>query len=250
MSKADKQLRRKQRKAKKERAPRLSAFGLESPRVLPKHLKLLSYEISYEPLAHAKVRNPGFESGIENIRGQLFEDVHADPQTAIPLLEELLVRFPDEPMLLNWLATALQSAGEMDKAEAIALRNFQANPDYLFAKLNYLHIRLAKGDLEAVERVLDKKFDLKLLYPERNVFHVTEFMALAHLMVCYWVKKGEFKPARLLFGTMEKVAPEHPTTVALRGMIAGTYLLEAARSQSLNPLRRGFLPRWLRDRSH
>jgi len=245
MSKADKQLRRKHRKAKKERAPRLSALGLEPSRASAKHFKLLSYTISYDPMADtSRMRNPDLESALEGVRRQLFEEAQDNPESAIPKLEELLVRFPDEPMLLNWLATAMQSAGGIENAEAIALRNFQANPDYLFAKLNYAHIQLAKGNLEAVESILNKKFDLKLLYPERNVFHATEFIALNHLMVSYWVKKGEFKAARRLFETMEEILPEHPSTVRLRGMIEGTYLLEAARIQSQNALRRGYLPGW------
>jgi tetratricopeptide (TPR) repeat protein len=245
MSKADKQLRRKHRKAKKERAPRLSALGLDRSRALPKHLKLLSYTISYDPMPDtSRMRNSDLESAMEGVRRQLFDESQDDPETAIPKLEALLVRFPDEPMLLNWLATAMQSAGDTEKAEAIALRNFQANPDYLFAKLNYAHMQLAKGDLEAVERILDKKFDLKLLYPERDVFHATEFIAMSHLMVSYWVKKGEFDAARRLFEAMQEILPGHPSTVRLRGMIEGTYLLEAARIQSQNALRRGYLPGW------
>jgi hypothetical protein len=37
--------------------------------------------------------------------------------------------------------------------------------------------RLSPEDFDAVDEILDRKFDLKLLYPERDIFHVSEYRA-------------------------------------------------------------------------
>jgi tetratricopeptide (TPR) repeat protein len=244
MSRTDQQLRRNRRREKKERARRLHAtthHGRFSG--LPEGIELLSYRISFDPLSEPpEERDPLLEAALAEVREDIWNKVHDDPRSAIPALEKLLTRFPNAGMLLNWLASAQASAGETEKAQATARRNLEANPNYLFARINAASFRLHEGDIAGVEQILDNKFDLKLQYPDRDEFHVSEFLAFSALILKYWMHKGEFERARKLFDIMDQVAPDHETTRGMRVAVQGSYLLELARLQSAAALRRGYLP--------
>jgi tetratricopeptide (TPR) repeat protein len=244
MSHVDKKLRRKHRKEKKQSHSRIMRDWIAPVDVaLPENIKLLSYDITCEPLDLADQKTPGLEEALGDTRRQLFDDVHENPKAAIPVLERLLEKFPNEPMLLNWLSAALIGAGDFKASASVARQNFEANPNYLFARLNYAQIRLEEGDLAAVEEIFDRKFDLKLMYPERNVFHLSEYRALCGVMIPYWIRKGEFKAARLMFDTLEQLEPDGEVTQQLRSAVEGSVLLAAAKKLSDFALRRGRLPR-------
>jgi hypothetical protein len=244
MSRTDQQLRRNRRRAKKERA-RQSRATTHHARIsgLPEGIELLSYRISFDPLSKPPEKcDPLLEAVLAEVREDIWHQVHDDPQSAIPALEKLLTQFPTAGMLLNWLASAQESAGETEKAEATARRNFEANPDYLFARINAASIRLQEGDVAGVEQILENKFDLKLHYPDRDEFHVSEFLAFSALIFKYWIHKGEFERARRLFDIMDQVAPHHDTTRDIRQVVEGSFLPKLARLQSAAALLRGFLP--------
>jgi tetratricopeptide (TPR) repeat protein len=245
MSRPEKHLRRKHRKEKKRRHSHVTSASTGPADVeLSSRFQLLSYQITPEPLRRAEEEVPGLDEALDDIRERLFDDCHNNPDAAIPELERLLERFPNAPILLNWLSAALGRAGDVAGCERVALQNFRANPEYLFARINYAQIRMEEGDLKAVDEILDKKFDLKLLYPERDIFHLSEFRAFSYLMITYWIRKGEFKPARRMFDVLEQMDPDGEITHSLRGAVEGSYLLEAARLLSTNALRRGRIPGW------
>jgi hypothetical protein len=62
-------------------------------------------------------------------------------------------------------------------------------------------------------------------------------------MIPYYMRKGEFRPARLMFDTLEKHEPGGEATRMLRDAVEGSYLLEAARKLASFALRRERLPR-------
>ncbi len=72
------------------------------------------------------------------------------------------------------LSIAYSSIGEDDKAEVIIKKNYEQNPDYLFAKCNYAEICFHRGQIEKIPEIFNNKFDLKLLYPKRKRFHISE----------------------------------------------------------------------------
>lgn len=244
MPRTDQQLRRNKRRAKKERARRSHATTHQGRMSgLPEGAGLLSYRISFDPLSKSPEQcDPLLEAALADVREDIWNKVHNDPQSAIPALEKLLTRFPNAGMLLNWLASAQEGAGETEKAQATARRNFEANPNYLFARINAASFRLREGDIAGVEQILDKKFDLKLHYPDRDEFHVSEFLAFSALMFQYWTHKGEFERARRTFDIMDQVAPDHETTRGMRKVVEGSRLLELARSRSAAAPRRAYLP--------
>ena len=231
MSRADKQLRRKHRKQKKQRHSRwaFSEFSTELPGNV---VSLLGYDISFDPLEREDERIPGLDEALAPVRVQLFEDAHKNPQAAIPVLKGLLERFPNAPILMNWLAAAMSRARDFEGAVRVVRQNYEANPNYLFARIAYAQCRVQDGDLDAVDQIFEKQFDLKLLYPERKVFHISEFRAFAHLMINYWIRRREFEPARKLFEVLERLEPDGELTQLLRGAVRGSSLLEAAKALS------------------
>ena len=86
--------------------------------------------------------------------------------------------------------------------------NYFINPDYFFAKINYAQLCLDKGEFKKIPEIFYHKFDLKLLYPHRNTFHVTEFAGFTGVMCAYYCSIGKLDPAKISFDVLKQVAPE------------------------------------------
>jgi hypothetical protein len=209
---------------------------------VPAVLHLSSYTITWEPLKRAAAEeDPGLDAAI-GPRHELFELIRTDPHAAILKLEELIERFPNSPMLLNWLSAAYGRARDRANAERIARENFDKHPDYLFARMNYAQLLLENGDLDGFAAVFERKFDLKALCPGREVFHISEFLGFSRLMAEYFMRIGEDRAARVIFEAMDEAAPDDEQTCVVRRAIQGSALLKLAKKLSAKLLKRGELP--------
>ena len=119
-------------------------------------------------------------------------------------------------MLYNYLAVAYERIGESDKAESIVLENMRKNPDYLFARLNYAQLCLEKGEYAKIPEIFDHKFDLKLLYPKRKRFHVSEVANFTAFMGIYFLEIGEREIAERYDYIVHQIAPRFPMARRLR----------------------------------
>ena len=117
-------------------------------------------------------------------------------------------RYPDTPILYNYLAMAYSQVRDFSAMEEVCIENYAENPNYLFAKLNYAHMCIDRGDYEKIPEIFDNKFDLKLLYPDRYEFHVTEFEGFTGVMCIYYHKIGENDAAKLSYDSLKKVSPD------------------------------------------
>ena len=241
MSRADKQLRRGRRKEQKHQKAR-KRLRLELSDQPPRDVVLSSYKVTWEPLHLEAERHPAFDAAMENQRDELWDLIYENAKGAIPRLEALLGRFPDVPVVYNWLATAYGHLGEIEKYEQITKLNYQRHPGYLFAKLGMMDLCLRNGETDRVPEILENKFDLKALYPKRNVFHITEFLSFHRIIAEYHIRKGDFKEAEALLAAMEKLAPQDEQTRALRQALEGSALLRLAGRLSKRLLRLGRLP--------
>ncbi len=250
MSRVEKQRKRQHRKERKSeqafRRHRRSCDGIvqyaepdgfngnRSPR------QVLDYEITYDAIPQPTSRLNALLSDDE--RAQLFAQATDDPAAAIPRLHDLLAHVPDSPMLLNWLARCHSCLSDNEEADRLSRLNAERNPDYLFAKINLAQAALQRGDLGQIPLLFDNKFDLKLLYPGRSTFHVTEYIAFASIMVEYYMRIDEHEAARMLFGMMEQIDPNNRETVRLRKLLDTSVLLQAFQKM-LGILRPGKLGR-------
>jgi tetratricopeptide (TPR) repeat protein len=160
---------------------------------------------------------------------EVWELVHDKPAEAARRLEPLIERFPNVPRLYNFLRTAYASSGQKDKAHEIAERNFRLHPTYLFAKLDCAADAMARGEPQRVPEILGHKFDLKLMYPHRDAFHISEFVGLQGVLAEYYLQVGDLERAATCCEMLEQVDPEHPMVEVLENQLALAMVGEAMR---------------------
>jgi hypothetical protein len=188
--------------SKKKRKNRLRKYN--------KNFQLLSYNITEEPLEdkYTKKIPKKIIDQLQNIQ----EKINLNPKEMIPQLLGYIKKYPNAPLFYNYLSVAYGRAGDRKKCESTILENIKKHPDYLFAKLNYANICLKKGKPEKVPEILNHKLDLKLMYPNRSTFHISEFVGFTSIMCKYYNAVGERETAELLFENLKQIAPEHETT--------------------------------------
>jgi hypothetical protein len=128
------------------------------------------------------------------------------------------------PATMNWLSAAYQRIGDHQKSDSMVKLCHQRHPDYLFARTNLAAIHLQNGDTAQADAVMQHKWDLKLMYPHRDVFHVTEFTAMSYVAIDYFMQTGNRDAAELILDAMVKLAPDHEATKSLQKGMYGSLL--------------------------
>ena len=196
--------------AKKRRKARPSP----KPRDEPAVVRLVEYEITSEPIQDRFFRQ--LPRRVKDAFERLHDEAQEQPHKAIPELLEWIEKYPTLPMLYNYLSVAYSRAGEREKRDEIIRENYARNPDYLFARLNYAELCLARGDYDEIAQIFEHKFDLGLLYPKRKRFHISEVVNFMGLAGAYYVETGEREVAQVYYDILEQIAPEYPMTESLR----------------------------------
>jgi tetratricopeptide (TPR) repeat protein len=198
----------------KKRRPKRT--GSQAPRD-PEAVHILTYEITDEPILDRQYRR--LPKKVKDSIERLHESVQNRPREAIPELLEWIEKYPAIPLFYNYLSAAYSRSGQHEKAEEMIRENYQRNPDYLFAHLNYGELCLTKGDYDRIPELFDHKFDLKLFYPKRNRFHVSEVLGFMGLLGAYFFEIGEREVAQRYYEVLEQVDPSDIQTKRLRSKL-------------------------------
>jgi len=172
------------------------------------------YEITFSPIQDRRYRR--LPRRVKDAIERLHDEAQRRPHKAIPELLEWIEKYPNIPMLYNYLSVAYSLAGQREKSEAVSQENYRRNPDYLFARLNYAEICLAKGEYEKIGEIFEHKYDLKLLYPKRKRFHISEVANFMGLIGVYFFETGEREAAEKYYKILQQIAPGYPMTKRLR----------------------------------
>ena len=92
-------------------------------------------------------------------------------------------------------------------------------PDYLFGRIAYARNCLERGDLDKVSEIFEGKFDLKLLYPDRERFHTSEVLNFGYIMAWYFHAKGDRDRAEMYYNILQQIDPKHETTQAAKQLL-------------------------------
>jgi tetratricopeptide (TPR) repeat protein len=177
-------------------------------------VRVVEYEITTSPIQDRQYRKLPRE--VKDAVERLHDKAQKQPREAIPELLEWIEQYPSIPTLYNYLSVAYSLSGQQEKSEEAIQRNYQRNPDYLFARLNYAELCLARGEHEKIGEIFEHKFDLKLLYPKRKRFHISEVANFMGLIGVYFFETGERETAEMYYEILKEVAPGYPMTKRLR----------------------------------
>jgi len=158
---------------------------------------------------------------------QLYHLSQEEPLQAIGQLEPLIARYPGIAVLKNWLHVSYASVGRTADADALIERSYLEHPDYLFARLNYAHLLLKRNESDRVQEVL-KAFDLKLLYPDRSKFHISEAIGLWSVATEWCAKRGDLAGAQRMLSMIMEVDPENPSIDRLKNLVLISVLQKAS----------------------
>ena len=158
---------------------------------------------------------------VQERMGELYDYVKKGRKAGIKKIERLIARYPKVPVLKNLLSVLYSNLGQNSKASEISRRIVKEHPDYLYGKLNVANEYFHKGDLEKMIEVLGGT-ELTQVFPERDVFHVSEVTSFYSLMVKYYAAIKELDMASEVYGFIKDF-----NSVENEIEIAGDYLLEA-----------------------
>ena len=200
------------------------------------NLRILEYEVTTEPIQNRDYRI--FPDRIKDKLDDLYDNiVHKKPdQTVVSELEDLISRYPKMPILYNYLSIAYMRLGDLENYEKSIKKNYQLNPDYLFARLNYAQLCDQQGEHEKIAEIFNHKFDLKLLYPKRKKFHISEVANFMGVIGSYFFKTGKRELAEKYYKVLAEFAYDYPTTRKLRKELYPGFFSRILRKISGTPL--------------
>ncbi len=191
---------------------------------------LYSYEITEEPMPDAAFDRLPAEVQ-ERINGLYEKVLKPRPRQALADVKALIEQYPEIAQLHNYLYAAYFNMGEHAEAASVMQDTVHRFPDYLFGRIAWAEECLKRGEAAKIAEIFAGKFDLKLLYPDRVRFHISEVLGFHSIVARYFHAQGDRDQAQRSYDLMCQVAPKHPSTQLVRRI--------------LHPSR---LASWLRDK--
>ncbi|MEQ6120347.1 DUF1186 domain-containing protein [Reichenbachiella sp. MALMAid0571] len=128
-------------------------------------------------------------------------------------IEKQIKAFPNSPTLKNYLAVWYSVNGQAEKSNEVNRRIVAEHPDYLFGKVNLGFEYFQKGQYEKIPEVMGQDMELASLYPNREVFHISEVSAFLKMTIRYFSVTGNMDKAESDFKLMSDLDPNSKITL-------------------------------------
>lgn len=142
----------------------------------------------------------------------LYEMALNNPRQAKKKVALFLEKHPHHPEILNLFTYLHLSLRKIRKANRLIEENYEHNPDYLFAKINFADLCLRRKQPQKIPEIFNQKFNLPELYPNKKMFHVSEFRGFMTLMGLYHLSIGKRSAAEGYHYLAARISPNHPST--------------------------------------
>lgn len=196
-----------------------------------------NYKISWDSIAGVNDMPDELKYELEKV----YNEIQNPKRSTISKLQKLIKKYPRNPQLKNYLATAYKEMGNLDMAMKTNDQLLKTNPKYFFGLVNKAFYYEENEEYVKMEELMGKGFDLKFLYPEREVFHISEFMIMQSLAVSFYTGTEDFEQAELRLNLMKEVEREsdyvrRSENVLLNGRLNNTLKkLEEERKLRITP---------------
>lgn len=173
--------------------------------------KMFGYEITGKPDFMDK--EYGITPQIKDLIQDLYYEVQDKEKGIVNKLLKTIKKYPQVPQFKNYLTVAYNLSGNPRKAYECNNWILKEHPDYFFGRVNLAAQYFEQKEYDKIPEVMGDLMEIKALYPDRKVFHVSEVMAFNKLAVAYFSAIGNLEAAESRFEIMERIDEEHPDIV-------------------------------------
>jgi hypothetical protein len=110
---------------------------------------------------------------------------------------------------------SIAAGGDPERAEQLTEEIYRRFPMYLFGIVQWVTTLLQQERIEEATRVLDGRLGLLAWWPERRLYHATEFVAFNAMLGLYFVATGNPTAAGKHLKMIAEILPDHPAVQAL-----------------------------------
>ncbi len=152
---------------------------------------------------------------------------------AVPELKKYIARFPRYPTLLNYLRVSHQIQNRNRQADEVLRQLAIEHPDYLFTRVGLSMKALDAGDIAGAETALGPELDIRKLYPERAVFHVSEMRNYYIQVAALHARRGDTELAHGVRSALEAIIddPEAQQLILREIMLANMKKMREAHAE-------------------
>lgn len=153
------------------------------------------------------------------------ESITSEESEYFQVLERLRLKYPRNPVILNYLAMGYKHLNQHDKARDVIFETSEKFPYYTLGRVSKALIILYEGNPDEAFELIDRALSLKELYPNRSTFHSTEVLAFEDFLVAYFCKKNDLKQAEFHLKIVKAIAfdlledPMNPVFIGARNCL-------------------------------
>jgi uncharacterized protein YecA (UPF0149 family) len=160
---------------------------------------------------------------------ETFDDVNRKKKSIEGKLYEYIKEYPEIPQFKNRLSTYYELKGNREKAKELKLFTYQQHPDYLFGKITMALEYYYENKPEEMLALLGEQLELRALYPQRKIFHISEVMSYYKVAALYLNAVDRTTEAWDLIEKMERTCSGHPDIEVTTRAIMAYNLWNASR---------------------
>ncbi len=180
--------------------------------------KFYNYTLTTDP-HHLEKENqipPELEWKME----KLFTKAQKGGESNINYIKKAIEKYPNTPHLKNYLAVAYMNSEMEEESYKVNDRLVQEHPQYLYGILNKASEYLNKGEHEKMPGLMGDNMELKDLYPEREIFHVTEMISFLETAIHYFIADKNFEATKSRVKLLKELDSEHPVVLSFEGTLS------------------------------
>lgn len=154
-----------------------------------------------------------------------------DPKRALQIIPGYIESYPNIPMLYNYLYVAYHKLQRPREAIKLLKETVQIFPDYLFGRVEYTLYLLRRGEPDKAFVALGSVGTLSQLYPERKIFHASEWKSFAYAMGWYWIQKDDIDQAKIYLEIIQEISPKSAEIKSLQKKMRSRLFLRLMEKQ-------------------
>jgi hypothetical protein len=133
------------------------------------------------------------------------QDSHKVLDRLIGRLNKNIVKWPNNPVFYNYVGTIYSMLDVPEMAIEASQKTIDKFPDYLMGKIAHGYNLINNDRTDEVAALFNHEFSLNQVCPDREEFHISEYVAFHTLMSYYFVKKEDIITARTYRNMVEDI---------------------------------------------